>query len=1188
MKGRSRRLKLLNGRRRHSLSPSASWIAPFILALICWSALSPVAAWPFDLSLFSGSKASDTPAVEMVLQAPSLAAPGDAVNFSCTLENRADSPLHKITICDRYGDLGYWEEIGPGQTVRAQGRTAPLQESAIVDVTAYSQGQLLAREEAHIKVIAAGRSALQAVVEVPSGDRSRARYKITNSGETDLHRIRVADSQGKTLGILARLDAGRSLPLITTGPVLPGTRISALDPAGDLVHGSVTMLAPTGGKAPSGFGQADESQQPPAKDLTVMSDPQPEASLEGVASQEEDVEPTSSPAAIEEEPQADPVSLDHGIEIEIEANRTEGRRGEVCVYNCTVRNTGEDVLYDVELYCQGHTTTTTFITPGRAFVAKGSLVIDKSSEIRAAARARDAQNRPRQVTSSQPVWEISPRLSLSAQASPSSLPAGEVAQLTLLLENNGNDPLTDIQVNDSHGTLGRLPALPPGTAQSITVPRAVTGSVDEEVMASARDSQGQYIYAFSPLSIHVYDVGLSLQAEPAEVVAYQGDDAEILWTLTNTGEETLHNVTLEGQNEAWCRLPEVAPGQNIRMAATLSVQQSGPVRILARAVGSGDRLVEANATISVHAIAPNLSLNVMPATAEFCAGEQINLSCLISNDGDDVLKSVVLSQKDGSVLARAGDLGPGEFVLLNPQLLLAGNRTLVIQASGQDSRGRTWTASDTVNAKLILAALDLKASASPEAVALGKKTLIRCQVTNRGSLPLYNIFVISKSFGPLGSLDFLPPKRSKVITAEIAPPQDISDTITAEGFTSSKSPVVQRQELRLRVIRSPSPRAAGSGDGLIVDPPLKVTAANNTTESPASPDSPPDSAYVSPPQAQAEAGSGNSVVAGIKKLVLFIQGLLTGQAASGEQEQLGVKSSRELPYSIKILDVAAIPPEPAAGQPVSVMVHATSEARISQVILEFGTADPGTTGSDMLSVRRSEKIELTMTGGSPENGYWSGNIPGQKQGTFMVISVRVTNPQSMAEDGPYMIQWGGQKQGSRRPASTTTATASAGRDGMLYIESTSVSGTGSVSIKDRFSESTISFEEKLKGHGNINIETLRCVDKQADVVNFSQDRDLSFEGGVLKGFKEFDSPTFHGGLGASITERFNASHIDKSEQGMIRSFNARNNTLAYDTEQAFDGSWNTRTEYARFNKKIKANQKYTGSFQTQKKIKFED
>jgi hypothetical protein len=64
--------------------------------------------------------------------------------------------------------------------------------------------------------------------------------------------------------------------------------------------------------------------------------------------------------------------------------------------------------------------------------------------------------------------------------------------------------------------------------------------------------------------------------------------------------------------------------------------------------------------------------------------------------------------------------------------------------------------------------------------------------------------------------------------------------------------------------------------------------------------------------------------------------------------------------------------------------------------------------------------------------------------------------------------------------------------------------------------------------------------------------------------------------------------VDKSETSSVSSASIANNTLVFKTDQAFDGTWNIQTKYAKFYKKIKADQQYTGSFQTQKSIKFQD
>jgi hypothetical protein len=356
-------------------------------------------------------------------------------------------------------------------------------------------------------------------------------------------------------------------------------------------------------------------------------------------------------------------------------------------------------------------------------------------------------------------------------------------------------------------------------------------------------------------------------------------------------------------------------------------------------------------------------------------------------------------------------------------------------------------------------------------------------------------------------------------------------------------------------------------------------------------------------------------LSGINKLIGYLKGLVSprlAQASSGDESDLEsreIKAPRSPPKNEplkiesvnrsgtipKILDVTAVPSEPEEGTPVKVLVHAKAVGGVKYVNLRWSKADVTASRSDLLDVKNANKIPMIRQTGSKEDGYWSGMIPSQKAGTYVVISVEVTDGSGIAEDGPYMLRWVTKEQAMSRQASSDSkpgnrSVPSKGSKGdeMLFIESTTVTGSGHVSIRDSFQESTLAYEEDLDGTGTINMATERCVEKGNPVVNFSQRKDLAFGDGVLTGFKRFDSPSFQHGMGASITERFNTTLIEKSETGVLRNSNRSENTLAFSTEQAFEGSWNTKAEYSRFNKRMKLDQKYSGTFQTQKNIKFED
>ncbi len=160
--------------------------------------------------------------------------------------------------------------------------------------------------------------------------------------------------------------------------------------------------------------------------------------------------------------------------------------------------------------------------------------------------------------------------------------------------------------------------------------------------------------------------------------------------------------------------------------------------------------------------------------------------------------------------------------------------------------------------------------------------------------------------------------------------------------------------------------------------------------------------------------------------------------------------------------------------------------------------------------------------------------------------------------------------------------------GMRYDESSVVRGTGDVSIRGSFNNRAADSSGWLKGNGSINLESQRSMSKSRATVNFNQKSDLVFQGGQLISIKSLQSPLFYGGNGASVNEWSNLSHVDKSETDIIRSINRLNNTLVFDTEMAFDGMWDLENQVGSGFSMKKGEQRYSGSFQTQKKIEFID
>jgi hypothetical protein len=160
--------------------------------------------------------------------------------------------------------------------------------------------------------------------------------------------------------------------------------------------------------------------------------------------------------------------------------------------------------------------------------------------------------------------------------------------------------------------------------------------------------------------------------------------------------------------------------------------------------------------------------------------------------------------------------------------------------------------------------------------------------------------------------------------------------------------------------------------------------------------------------------------------------------------------------------------------------------------------------------------------------------------------------------------------------------------GFFFDESTSVSGAGQVSIKGSFRDDVLDSSGWMKGSGSISLESMRSMDKAGREVEFLQKSDLVFAGGLLKNKKSMSLPLLDKGRGATVSERFNLSHVDKSETDMIRSANNYNNTMVFDSALAFEGLWNIKNTKGWSMNMDKRNEVYSGTFQTQKRIAFND
>ncbi len=1061
------------------------------------------------------------------------------------------------------------------------------------------------------------------ITGIPSSNGFSYRYNLTNDGAEPLRRITILDGRGTTLAILSKLEAGESQSLFQPTPTddaFPDRlTVKAIDSQDRSVEGVVHNKLPRSAFIKPGYSTGYSG------DLILQ-----------VQSSTSDVEGEGSPPDEADPPATRPAPAE--LNITIDANRSRGYAGEVSLFRCTLKNSGDEIFYDVELECVGENVSTGFLSPGQEIHIDGALTIEETTDIIAQARGADPQGKGWTNSTSYRIWKLSSALSLAVKAAPLRSHKGENISIEVAAENLGSEELSNVVIWDDLGMIGCVQSLAPGARETLARDAPLNKTLSDQVQALATDPASGEAYASAKVDLHVLRSEMALAVEPSHTIVYPGEPVEITWEISNIGEETLNNISFVGEGIGRCRLKDLAPGSSAKMAAIFTVNESKTIPLKAEGYGSNE-IVSCQSEIRIRTISPQISMKATPRIITATAGDTVNINCLIANGGDDPLSEITLFEATFGAIASIGRLDPGEFQVASPAILAEENCTLLLEVSGRDSRGEIWTDDSSVEIRLDQVALGLDVTATPNQLRFGEKATISCTLENQGSIPLFNIFVISKTFGPLGTVDLLSPKESRTINVEKPITTDIEDVVTADAFTGGKVAVQARADLAIGLhqpidrIQSPSSRipAALRAGGR----PVEVVEGDDTTEPPGNESIAMQisTGSVEVPLAESRAASDRSNESdpspedvratgqnhslrrgieasgpfdGISQLISYIQEIFDEGPIEGEDlstppqpaqslpdEMLLTIESAPEPSSAQILDVMATPPEPPAGSPAKISVHIRDDVGVRSAALRWGVAD-----AESKEISSERSIPMILEAGTAKDGYWSCLVPGQLADVYVSIAVSASGSDgTSAHDGPFTVHWIEREktkvQGRTEIRSVVEGAEPLGElnrsggEGMLFIESSTIKGYGEISFKDTFQDTTLRFHEDLKGIGNIDLESERAIAKGNPFVNFNESRDLVFQG-VLKGFKSLESPGFHGGMGASVTERFNISDLIKSERGLLRTVNSTKNTVAFESEQAFNGSWNTRTQYARFNKKMKEDQQLRGFFETQKSIIFQD
>ncbi len=512
-----------------------------------------VTGQPIDLGVPLGGPVSATDTAEVnVLNPrmnltktanPTTVLPGETVTYTFDVSNdsvdatvfvpiapatRADvvtddtcSPLAYVS-----GDTNDDSRMEPGETwtytcARSYANPGSVPNAATAAMEIEADGtDLAASADEIVQVlgpdIALTKTASRGVVH--SGDAVTYTYEATNPGDVPLQDVSLTDDQCAPV----TLDSGDD------GDDL-------LEPGELWSYTCTTTLTKPGGSAPP--------------QLTVTNT----ATLTGTPTLNGDTGP-----AITDEATADVLVIQPALEITKVADPTEVRLGEAVTYTVTVTNTGDSALFLVLLrddtcqpleYQSGNTGNLLISSPGEAWVFTCTMVPDGDTTNTVGIFGVDRLGRILNPTDTADVTTFDSSIALTKTVSDDLVQTGSTVTYTFTATNTGDDPLTDIVLDDDQCANRVLvddgngdAILDPAEVWTWTCDTAITVETVNHATVTGLDHTGASVDDFQHATVAVYEAGLAITktADPTQLVG--PGDVTYTYEVTNTGNVPLANV----------------------------------------------------------------------------------------------------------------------------------------------------------------------------------------------------------------------------------------------------------------------------------------------------------------------------------------------------------------------------------------------------------------------------------------------------------------------------------------------------------------------------------------------------------------------------------------------------------------------------------------------------------------------
>jgi uncharacterized repeat protein (TIGR01451 family) len=649
------------------------------------------------------------PRIGMVKNAdPTLIHAADTVTYTYVVTNTGNTALQDVSVSDdKLGPVGDAASLAPGAS-RTFTKPAAIDADTtnIGTATAHDSlgKQVRATDSADVDVIRPSLRIDKSVDHgtVHAGEQVVYSYVVTNTGDVDLAPVSVSDDRLGAIGSLARLHPGQAATL-HSGAVT--------------ISGDTTNVGTAIGTDPLG-------------------------------------------ATVRHDDDATVRVIDPRITLR-KSGPAQAHDGDTVTYTFVVTNTGDTALGAVTLTdpTLGVTLPVPALAPGDSATLHADHVVAAGVDpLINDARVCGTDQFARQVCGDDThrVDPLHPAITLDKKVEGSDhtpvgealvAHAGDVLHYTVAVRNTGDTPLRISGLTDSlHAELGTSCdhgngfVLEPGAE----IRCAYTDTADDDahnvasvVGTDALGGPKGTVRASDETFVDVVTPAIAIAKTAAPATVHAGDVVTYTYTITNTGDTALNDVTVtDDKLGAVGGAGTLDPGETAVLTKAASI--TADTTNVATASGT-DRLgktVTASDDASVDVIHPAVKIVKTVDKDLVHAGEKVVYTYRVTNTGDVPLHNVSVTDDKLGAIGSAAVLGIGASTeLVSEEISIEGQTTNVGTVTGIDPLGKTVSSSEDAKVDVIDPNITL-AKSGIDVAHEGDTIVYSFDVTNTGATPL--------------------------------------------------------------------------------------------------------------------------------------------------------------------------------------------------------------------------------------------------------------------------------------------------------------------------------------------------------------------------------------------------------------------------------------------------------------------